>query len=70
MAMQFSTDELMQLIEYQLYLDHPELNRDNRDRGGLFIPFSLIVRNNIVIGMIVAEPGEDIDQLEWREKRR
>ena len=24
---QFSTDELMQLIEYQLYLDHPELNR-------------------------------------------
>ena len=70
MAKQFSTDELMQLIEYQLYLDHPELNRDNRDRGGLFIPFSLIVRNNIVIGMIVAEPGEDIDQLEWCEKRR
>ena len=70
MAKQFSTDELMQLIEYQLYLDHPELNRDNRDRGGLFIPFSLIVRNNIVIGMIVAEPGEDIDQLEWSEKRR
>ncbi len=70
MAMQFSTDELMQLIEYQLYLDHPELNRDNGDRGGLFIPFTLIVRNNIVIGMIVAEPGEDIDQLEWREKRR
>ena len=70
MAKQFSTDELMQLIEYQLYLDHPELNRDIRDRGGLFIPFSLIVRNNIVIGMIVAEPGEDIDQLEWSEKRR
>ena len=70
MAKQFSTDELMQLIEYQLYLDHPELNRDNRDRGGLFIPFSLIVRNNIVIGMMVAEPGEDIDQLEWSEKRR
>ena len=70
MAMQFSTDELMQLIEYQLYLDHPELNRDNRARGGLFIPFSLIVRNNVVIGMIVAEPGEDIDQLEWSEKRR
>ena len=70
MAKQFSTDELMQLIEYQLYLDHPELNRDNRERGGLFIPFSLIVRNNVVIGMIVAEPGEDIDQLEWREKRR
>ena len=70
MAKQFSTDELMQLIEYQLYLDHPELNRDNRERGGLFIPFSLIVRNNIVIGMIVAEPGEDIDQLEWSEKRR
>ena len=70
MAMQFSTDELMQLIEYQLYLDHPELNRDNRERGGLFIPFSLIVRNNVVIGMIVAEPGEDIDQLEWSEKRR
>ena len=46
------------------------INRDNRDRGGLFIPFSLIVRNNIVIGMIVAEPGEDIDQLEWCEKRR
>jgi hypothetical protein len=38
--------------------------------GGLFIPFSLIVRNIIVIGMIVAEPGEDIDQLEWCEKRR
>jgi hypothetical protein len=70
MAKQFSTDELMQLIEYQLYLDHPELNRDNRERGGLFIPFSLIVRNNVVIGMIVAEPGEDIDQLEWSEKRR
>ena len=70
MAKQFSTDELMQLIEYQLYLDHPELNQDNRDRGGLFIPFTLIVRNNIVLGMIVAEPGEDIDQLEWREKRR
>ena len=70
MAMQFSTDELMQLIEYQLYLDHPELNRDNRERGSLFIPFSLIVRNNVVIGMIVAEPGEDIDQLEWSEKRR
>ena len=70
MAKQFSTDELMQLIEYQLYLDHPELNRDNRERGGLFIPFSLIVRNNVVIGMIVAEPGEDIEQLEWSEKRR
>ena len=67
MAMQFSIEEVMQMIEYQLKLDYPELNRD---RGGLFIPFSLIVRNNIVIGMIVAEPGEDIDQLEWSEKRR
>ena len=48
------------------HLDHPELNRGS---GGLFIPFSLIVRNNVVIGMIVAEPGEDIDQLEWVRKK-
>ena len=67
MAMQFSIEDVMQMIEYQLKLDYPELNRD---RSGLFIPFSLIVRNNVVIGMIVAEPGEDIDQLEWSEKRR
>ena len=67
MAMQFSIEDVMQMIEYQLKLDYPELNRD---RGGLFIPFSLIVRNNVVLGMIVAERGEDIDRLEWSERKK
>lgn len=60
MAKRYSLDDVLYMIERQLYRDHPELNRD---RGGLFIPFTLIVRNNFLKGMVVAERGENIDQL-------
>lgn len=60
MAKRFSLEEVMQMIELQLKLEYPELNRD---KHGLYIPFALIVQNDVIKGMIVAERGEDIDSI-------
>lgn len=59
MAQRYNQDELWELIRYAVGLDHPELRE---------APMNLVVRNNeargpTVVGLIVAEPGEDIDEL-------
>ena len=61
MAKRYSLDDVLDMIERQLYRDHPELDRGKR--GVLQIPFALIVRDNVLKGMVVAERGENIDQL-------
>jgi len=61
MAKRFSLDDVLDMIERQLYRNHPELDRGKR--GVLEIPFALIVRDNVLDGMVVAERGENIDQL-------
>jgi len=61
MAKRFSLDDVLDMIERQLYKNHPELDRGKR--GVLEIPFALIVRDNVLDGMVVAERGENIDQL-------
>ena len=61
MAKRYSLDDVLDMIERQLYRDHPELDRGKR--GVLQIPFALVVRDNVLKGMVVAERGENIDQL-------
>ena len=61
MAKHYSLDDVLDMIERQLYRDHPELDRGKR--GVLQIPFTLVVRDNVLKGMVVAERGENIDQL-------
>ncbi len=61
MAKRYSLDEVLDMIERQLYRDHPELDRGKR--GQLQIPFSLVLRDNVLKGMVVAERGENIDRL-------
>ena len=61
MAKRYSLDDVLDMIERQLYRNHPELDRGKR--GVLQIPFALVVRDNVLKGMVVAERGENIDQL-------
>lgn len=59
MTQRYNQDELWELIRYAVGLEHPKLRE---------APMNLVVRNNeshgpTVVGLIVAEPGEDIDEL-------
>lgn len=59
MAKRYDLEELWELIRHAVGLDHSEL------RGA---PMNLVVKDQpgqgpTVMGLIIAEPGEDIDEL-------
>ncbi len=66
MAKRYSMEEVFELLTHSLTLEEPSLNR-----GGVepYIPMTIIVKDGRVLGLLIAEKGEDIGELEWEAGR-